>query len=104
MHKLKPVHPGEILLEEFLGPLGSGNFALAKQLNLRPAASMKSCMASAAFLLTRICVCAGISACRRVIGCVVKFNTTQKWLKTHWLKCLHISPVALPCLNLRMPE
>src|SRR5260363_275876 len=36
MHKLKPVHPGEILLEEFLSPLGISQYALAKAINVPP--------------------------------------------------------------------
>src|SRR5258706_13155893 len=30
-HKLPPVHPGEILLEEFLSPLGVSQYRLAKE-------------------------------------------------------------------------
>lgn len=29
--KLPPVHPGEVLLEEFLKPLGIGQYRLAKR-------------------------------------------------------------------------
>ena len=34
--KLAPVHPGEILLEDFLKPLGLSQYALAKGLNVPP--------------------------------------------------------------------
>ena len=34
--KLPPVHPGEILLEEFLMPLGISQYRLAKDLNVPP--------------------------------------------------------------------
>jgi addiction module HigA family antidote len=34
--KLPPVHPGEILLEEFLKPLGLSQYRLAKDLNVAP--------------------------------------------------------------------
>ena len=35
-HKLAPVHPGEILLEEFLNPLGVSQYRLAKDINVSP--------------------------------------------------------------------
>jgi antitoxin HigA-1 len=34
--KLVPVHPGEVLLEDFLKPLGLSQYALAKGLNVPP--------------------------------------------------------------------
>ena len=34
--KLPPVHPGEILLEEFLHPLGISQYRLAKGLSVPP--------------------------------------------------------------------
>ena len=34
--RLAPVHPGEILLEEFLGPLGLTQYRLAKSLSVPP--------------------------------------------------------------------
>jgi addiction module HigA family antidote len=33
-HKLPPVHPGEILLEEFLRPLGVSQYRLAKDVSV----------------------------------------------------------------------
>jgi len=35
-HKLAPVHPGEVLLEEFLKPLGLSQYRLAKGLSVPP--------------------------------------------------------------------
>lgn len=35
-HKLLPVHPGEILLEEFLSPLGISQYRLAKETSVPP--------------------------------------------------------------------
>lgn len=32
--KLKPIHPGEILLEEFLIPMGISQYRLAKDINV----------------------------------------------------------------------
>jgi antitoxin HigA-1 len=34
--RLPPVHPGEILLEEFLTPLGISQYRLAKDINVPP--------------------------------------------------------------------
>jgi addiction module HigA family antidote len=34
--RLAPVHPGEILLEEFLAPLGLTQYRLAKSLSVPP--------------------------------------------------------------------
>ena len=34
--KLDPIHPGEILLEEFLKPLGISQYRLAKDINVSP--------------------------------------------------------------------
>ncbi len=34
--KLAPIHPGEILLEEFLGPLGISQYRLAKDVGVPP--------------------------------------------------------------------
>jgi addiction module HigA family antidote len=34
--KLSPIHPGEILLEEFLGPLGISQYRLAKDVGVPP--------------------------------------------------------------------
>ena len=35
-HKLPPVHPGEVLLEEFLKPLGLSQYRLAKSISVPP--------------------------------------------------------------------
>jgi addiction module HigA family antidote len=34
--KLHPIHPGEILLEEFLEPMGISQYRLAKDINVPP--------------------------------------------------------------------
>ena len=46
MKKFKNIHPGEILLEEFLAPMDINQNALAGGLPSRRAGSMKSCCAS----------------------------------------------------------
>ena len=35
-HKIAPIHPGEILLQEFLVPLGISQYRLAKQISVPP--------------------------------------------------------------------
>ena len=35
-HKLPPIHPGEILLEEFLEPMGISQYRLAKDISVPP--------------------------------------------------------------------
>ena len=34
--KMKPIHPGEILLEEFLIPMGISQYRLAKEISVPP--------------------------------------------------------------------
>ena len=34
--KLKPIHPGEILMEEFLKPIGISQYRLAKDISVPP--------------------------------------------------------------------
>ncbi len=34
--RLAPVHPGEVLLEEFLGPMGISQYRLAKDVGVSP--------------------------------------------------------------------
>jgi len=36
MKKLAPVHPGEVLFEEFLGPLGISQYRLAEDISVPP--------------------------------------------------------------------
>ena len=36
MARLTPIHPGEVLLEEFLGPLGISQYRLAKETGVPP--------------------------------------------------------------------
>jgi len=39
--KLPPIHPGEILLEEFLAPMGISQYRLAKALAVPPEANQR---------------------------------------------------------------
>ncbi len=34
--KMAPIHPGEILLEDFLGPMGISQYKLAKEISVPP--------------------------------------------------------------------
>lgn len=34
--RIKPVHPGEVLMEEFLKPMGISQYRLAKDIGLQP--------------------------------------------------------------------
>ena len=34
--RIKPIHPGEVLLEEFLKPMGISQYRLAKDIGLQP--------------------------------------------------------------------
>ena len=34
--KIPPIHPGEILMEEFLGPMGISQYRLAKDISVSP--------------------------------------------------------------------
>ena len=36
MNKIPPVHPGEILLEDFLGPMNLSQYRLAKEMHVYP--------------------------------------------------------------------
>ena len=57
--KLKPIHPGEILLEEFLTPLGLSQYRLAKDVSVPPrrineiVRGLRSITADTALRLTR---------------------------------------------------
>ena len=51
--RLPSIHPGEILLEEFLKPLELSQYRLAKEINVQPDGSMKSFWASERLLRIR---------------------------------------------------
>jgi hypothetical protein len=53
---ITPVHPGEILLTEFLEPLALIQYQLAKAVDVPPGESMRSSTASAASAPTPPCV------------------------------------------------
>jgi hypothetical protein len=41
--KLPPIHPGEILMEEFLEPMGISQYRLAKDISVPPQAHKRDC-------------------------------------------------------------
>ena len=43
MRDFPPIHPGEILLEEFLNPMGISQYRLAKDINVPPMRINKIC-------------------------------------------------------------
>ena len=53
--KLAPVHPGEILREEFMTPLGLARIVWDGTWGYRPGASTRSCTASAVSRRIRHC-------------------------------------------------
>ncbi len=51
--KLKPIHPGEQLREEFMVPLGLSSNALARAIDVTRHASMRSCASGVVSLRIR---------------------------------------------------
>ena len=64
----EPVHPGEILLEEFLEPMGISQYRLAKDTTCHRGASMRSCTAGARLQRIRPCDCRATSEPPSVSG------------------------------------
>ena len=56
MKRLSNVHPGEVLNEEFLLPLGMSQNALARAMKVPPGESTKLSMARAPYRPIRLCV------------------------------------------------
>ena len=54
MPVMTPIHPGEILLKEFLTPLNLSQYRLAKDISVPPRRLTKSFMASAPSPQTRL--------------------------------------------------
>ncbi len=71
-------HPGEILLEDFLKPLGISQYALAKAINVPPVGSTKSSTGCAASRPIRPCAWRHSSARTRKAGSTCKATTTPK--------------------------
>ena len=52
---MRPVHPGEVLREDYLRPLGMSARALAKALHVPPSESMTWCESGEASRQIRLC-------------------------------------------------
>ena len=66
--KLPPIHPGEILLEEFLKPLELSQYRLAKDMGFPRDASTRSFKENEPSVLARPFAFPAISACRNAFG------------------------------------
>jgi len=84
MARLAPVTPGELLLEEFLAPMGISKYRLARKSVFRPSASARSLPAGAPSPRTPTCACAGSSAFRTATGFVRRRPTIRKSPRPHW--------------------
>ncbi len=54
-----PIHPGEVLLEEFLAPLGISQIGWRRRSTYRRGVSMRLCTESGRSARTRLCGCPG---------------------------------------------
>ena len=80
--KLPPIHPGEILMEEFLKPMKISQYRLAKDISVPPGASTKlsmGCVPSPPILLLGYLVFLGF---RKGFGLTCKSAMILKWKKT----------------------
>jgi len=84
MRKLRPVTPGELLLEEFLKPMGISQYRLAKEIGV-PAQRIGDIVAGNVPLRpTPTCAYAGFSGSLTDTGCVPKLYMTPKSLNVRW--------------------
>ena len=65
---MSPVHPGEILREEFLSPLGISQYRLAKETSVPPGGSTRSSEVSGASVPTAHCAWHGTSGRPNAFG------------------------------------
>jgi len=84
MRKLRPVTPGELLLEEFLKPMGISQYRLAKEIGV-PAQRIGDIVAGKRAITAdtdlRLC---RFSGSLTDIGCVPKLCMTPKSLNVRW--------------------
>ena len=84
MNKLKPVTPGEILLEEFLKPMGLSQYRLAKEVGV-PAQRISDIVAGRRSIRQiLISVCAGFSVCPTDIGYALRLHMTLRLQSVSW--------------------
>ena len=63
-----PIHPGEVLLEEFLAPLGISQYRLAQAIDVPPRRINEIVHGKRAISPTPLCGCPGHSAPRTASG------------------------------------
>ena len=66
--KFAPVHPGEILLEEFLKPMGLSQYQLAKDINVPARRINEIVHGERSITADTALVCPVISGCPRISG------------------------------------
>lgn len=74
-HKLPPIHPGEILLEEFLEPLGISQYRLAKDISVSRVASTRLYRANGPSLRILRCACPATLGCLSASGSTFRHAT-----------------------------
>ena len=80
MRKLNPVTPGELLLEEFLMPMGVSQYRLAKEIGV-PAQRIGDIVAGKRAMTadTDLRLCRFFLVFRMATGCGHKRPMTQRW-------------------------
>ena len=83
--KLNPVHPGEVLLEEFLKPMGLSQNKLSWRSVYIPGESMRSYSATDASLPILPCAWRATSAHRLSFGWDCRMIMIESWLVILWV-------------------
>ena len=73
--KLVPVHPGEVLLEEFLKPMNLSQNRLALDIGVPPRRINEIVLGKRSVTADTPCAWGAISACRRSFGLACKWIT-----------------------------
>ncbi|WP_241146817.1 HigA family addiction module antitoxin [Amnimonas aquatica] len=80
--KFSPLHPGEILREEFLLPMGISNYRLAKEIGV-PQQRIGEIVAGRRSITAdtdlRLCKFSGFP---KATGCVARCASTRRWPRT----------------------
>ena len=83
MREYPPIHPGEILQEEFLEPMGISQYRLAQDIGV-PAMRISK-IVNEASAPTRRCGWRAILACRLSFGPAFRPTTKSRRLKCPWV-------------------
>jgi hypothetical protein len=78
--RLAPVHPGDVLLKDFIEPLGISRYRVAKNINVPQRRIDLICRGEAACPPIWHCASGACSARRRNSGLICKRSTIWKWL------------------------